>query len=570
MSQWSHGKLIMVLLGIGYFFLMFGNGIVSLTHPDEVFYVQSAKEMLSHHSWLTPMIFDQPHFEKPIFFFWLLAACIKWLGSNPFAARLVPALFGILGVLVTYWIAFMLFKNKRAAFLSGVILATSFIYIALSRAVLTDMVFSILVVIALAFFYYGFINQYQRKWGIVLCFVFSGLAVLTKGALGILFVFVPIAAFLGFKRELKFFKNQATFWGILFFLILVIPWHFYMVRTYGQSFIDEYVINDHIRRIFDAEHQKSNTFYFYPMTMLTGMFPWGLFLLPAGFWVYKNVGKAVASRDQFIFLLCWIFIIWGGVQMAHSKLASYIFPVFPALAIILGKYFDGAMTKAEPGFTKSMKIFAYIISALLLSAAAGGIVFGMKYSSYVDNSVYPVVFAGLVFICGLVILILSRRNYLGRIIGAVASISVILLTGLFFGRHYAEPWVSCEKISKIFQEIDQSNSTVLASKFYVRGIRYYTDRKMAVIDINGEGFFSPHPIPFLRSDGEVIDFLNQQLVTYCIVKESNVKDLERIAEGKFRLTHYQEIGGKYILKIEPLNYFIARYRPLLKLDDGQL
>jgi len=552
MNQWSHGKLIMLLLGISYFFLMFGNGLVSLTHPDEVFYAQSAKEMLAHQSWLTPMIFDQPHFEKPIFFFWLLAACIKWLGLNPFSARLMPAFFGIIGVMVTYWIAWMLFRDKRTAFLSGVILATSFIYIALSRAVLTDMVFSILVVIALAFFYYGFINKDRWDWGIVLCFIFSGLAVLTKGILGILFVFVPAAAFLSFKRELKVFRNQATLWGFLFFLALVIPWHLYMVRAYGQSFIDEYIINDHIRRIFDAEHQKSNTFYFYPMTMIAGMFPWGLFLLPAGFGVYKSVRKSGAYRDQFIFLLCWVFIIWGGVQIAHSKLASYIFPVFPALAVILGSYFEGVISRSESGFSKSMKSFAYIISVLLLSVSAAAIIFGQKYSSYVGNAAYPIVFGGLFFVCGLAIFIFNRKNHFSKLIGAVASISVILLTGLFFGRHYAEPWVSCEKISNVFKEIDQSDSTVLTSKFYVRGIRYYTDRKTAVIDINGEGFFSPHPIPFLRSDGEVIDFLYQQPVTFCIVKESNVKDLERIAEGKFRVTHYEEIGGKYILKIEQI------------------
>ena len=32
----------------------------------------------------------------------------------------------------------------------------------------------------------------------------------------------------------------------------------------------------------------------------------------------------------------------------------------------------------------------------------------------------------------------------------------------------------------------------------------------------------------------------------------NVKDLERITEGKFQITYYQEIGGKQILKIELL------------------
>lgn len=548
--QWSHSKAIAALLVIAYVFLMSGNGLVSLTHPDEVFYTQTAKEMLAHHSWLTPMIFDQPHFEKPIFFFWLMTLSIKWFGLNSFSARLMPSLFGILGVLVTYWLAFMLFRNKRLAFFSGVILATSFIYIALSRAVLTDMVFSILVVLALTFFYQGFRQPQRRDWATVMCFVFSALAVLTKGLLGVLFVFVPITVFLWLNKKLSYFRDRATLWGILIFFALTLPWYVYMVRTYGQAFIDEYIVNDHLRRIFEAEHQKSNTFYFYPMTMIGGMFPWGLFLLPAGYWVYRNMRTARGTRDQIIFLLCWIFIIVAGMQIAQSKLASYIFPVFPALAIILGFYFEGVLSQSDFVLGRSMKFFSYLMSILLLSAAVAALAFGSKYIAYLGTMAYPVTFAVLFFICGAAIFIFNRKNHFSKLIGIVASISLILLVGLFLGRHYAEPWVSCEKICAVFKALDRSDAVVLTSKFYTRGVRYYTNRKTAVIDINGEGFFSPHPIPFLKSDGEVIDFLNQQPVTYCIVKQANVKDLQRIAEGKFQLTFYEEIGGKHILKIE--------------------
>src|SRR3989338_6943220 len=148
----SHKKLVGILMAAAYV-LMMGNGFVSLTHPDEVFYVQSAKEMVQHNSWLTPLIFDAPQFEKPIFFFWLLALNIKLFGITPFVARFWPAFFAILGVAVTYWVAWMLFERKRLAFLSGLVLASSFIYLALARAVLTDMVFSVLVTATISLLY---------------------------------------------------------------------------------------------------------------------------------------------------------------------------------------------------------------------------------------------------------------------------------------------------------------------------------------------------------------------------------------------------------------------------------
>ena len=200
----NHRKLLAALVALSYVFLMLGNGLVSLTHPDEVFYVQTAKEMVTHNSWLTPLIFDWPHFEKPIFCFWLLALSVKFFGPVPFAARFWPALFGIIGVCVTYWLAWMLFRRKRLAFLAGFILSTSFIYLALSRAVLTDMVFSVWVALAVALFYWGYTDERRRDTAIVLCAAVCGIAVLTKGALGLFFPAAIIWIFLLYKRDVGF------------------------------------------------------------------------------------------------------------------------------------------------------------------------------------------------------------------------------------------------------------------------------------------------------------------------------------------------------------------------------
>ena len=56
-------KHIFILIVLSYFFFIFGNGIFSLTNPDEVFYAQTAKEMMERNSWMTPYIFGQPQFE---------------------------------------------------------------------------------------------------------------------------------------------------------------------------------------------------------------------------------------------------------------------------------------------------------------------------------------------------------------------------------------------------------------------------------------------------------------------------------------------------------------------------
>ena len=181
---------------------------------------------------------------------------------------------------------------------------------------------------------------------------------------------------------------------------------------------------------------------------------------------------------------------------------------------------------------------------------------GIAASTYKDFVIHPApVYAAAIMltVTAICILVFNRKREYFKMLLAHAGVTVALLAVLLLARPSAEPWVSCKDITDIFKAIDHSNSTVLTSKFYVRGIRFYTDRKMAVIDINGEGFFSPHPVPFLNTDQKVLEFLKTQPLTYAIVKEGNVRDLKRIVEGQpYRLEELRGVGGKHIVRIEKL------------------
>jgi 4-amino-4-deoxy-L-arabinose transferase-like glycosyltransferase len=240
-----HTTLLGILFVLAYFFHMFGNEIISLTHPDEVFYIQGAKEMLVHKEWLTPMIFDEVHFEKPFLSFALFALAIKWFGLTSFASRFWPAVFGIVGIGVVYWVAWTLFKRKRLAFLAGIILSSSFIYLALSRAVLTDMIFSTFIAISIGFFCMAYYNRKHKNPGIVLWLVVSAIAVLTKGLLGVAFPVSVALIFLMCKKDIAFLKSRSTLWGLLLFIGIAFPWHIVMYVRHGQWFLEEYFYNVH-------------------------------------------------------------------------------------------------------------------------------------------------------------------------------------------------------------------------------------------------------------------------------------------------------------------------------------
>lgn len=554
-KQQKHIVLLGILLAMSYIFLMFGNDIVSLTHPDEVFYIQSSKEMLAHNSWLTPMIFDSVQFEKPFLSFALFNLAIKVFGLTPFAGRFWPSAFGMFGIGAVYWIAWTLFKRKRLAFLSGIILMSSFIYLALSRAVLTDMIFSVIVAVSIGFFCYAYYSRKYKNAGIIWCCVIAAIAVLTKGLLGFLFPFSTIAIFLLYKKDLSFLKCRATLWGILLFLAVALPWHILMYARHGEWFLQEYFYNVHWRRILASEHARLDNWYFYIMLMFVGVIPWFLFWIPAARSIFRQFKKKMAERDKLFFLLAWIGSVYIFIQPAHSKLASYIFPVFPAIAIILAYAVNAALERADDGEDPRLfKVCAYIMSVLLVGVAIGGIIAAKQYTDVILDLQPIYISAGALVCVALLIFILNLKKKYILMLFAYLGVTMTLLGAAYSCRGFIEPWVSCKPICDVFKRIDQSDTPVLASKFYVRGIRFYTDRPMAVIDINGKGFWSPHPIPFLNKEHMVVDFLNERPVTWAVLKEGNVKDVKRILKDKpFRIEELDGIGGKFILKIEKTN-----------------
>lgn len=87
------------------------NHLLVITDPVESNYALTAKEMLASGDYVSPRIFGNYWYDKPIFFYWELIAAFKLFGINDFAARFFPALFGVAGVLLAY-----AFSTRKRAF----------------------------------------------------------------------------------------------------------------------------------------------------------------------------------------------------------------------------------------------------------------------------------------------------------------------------------------------------------------------------------------------------------------------------------------------------------------------
>jgi hypothetical protein len=94
------------------------------------------------------------------------------------------------------------------------------------------------------------------------------------------------------------------------------------------------------------------------------------------------------------------------------------------------------------------------------------------------------------------------------------------------------------------------NGKIISSKPIVRGVRFFTDKEVAVLNIRGEDFFSPHPIPYFDSDEKARVFLQKQQITFGVLTKSGLTDIRRISETyKLKLDILKVIGDEYIVRV---------------------
>lgn len=539
-------KQILVLIVLSYLFLMMGNSVLSLTNPDEVFYVQTAKEMMQQDSWMTPYLFGQPQFEKPILTYWLLRAAFELFGVSSFSARFFPALFGILGILGIYGLGLAIFKDWRRAMWAALVMMSSSLYIGLARTVFTDLFFTVFIFFSLALFYLAYLNNKMKMLFLLLAFVSSGLAVLTKGPLGFLVPGLAILMFLLIKKDIKFLFCKEALLGFVAFLLVSLPWYILMVNKYGSAFIQEFFYNDHIRRLLEAEHRSNDSWYFYPASILGCIMPWGLYAIGAFGLLISAVKKGIS--DTYLYLICWIAATFVIFQPAHSKLVSYIFPLFPAVALIVGGYISGALydTNRPP---RSF-IFASWATTLLFMLIPCGLVFAtIHFSEYIISKPPVYLLAGFFLVyCLILVLLLSKRRFS---IHAVL-ISVILPALLYFAfivHKDFDSYASSREACELLINKHKPEGKILVSKFFARGVRFFTDREVVVMDISGSGYFSPHPVLYLNTNEGVKTFLVSQPVTYAVLRKGTFKDLKRIASPDFDVELLNVCGDEHVVKV---------------------
>lgn len=475
--------IIMTVLICLLFTFMLGNR--SLSVPDEGRYVEIPREMTVSGNYLTPRLNGVKYFEKPVFFYWLEAFSIKLFGLNEFTLRLWPALFALFGCLAVAVSGARLF-GRRTGLLSAVVLATSLLYYGLSRAIILDMPVSILLTLSLLSFLMATHEApgLKRRLYVWAFTAFAALAVLTKGLIGILIPGMVIGAWILLLGEWRMLKTLYLPSGLALFLIIAAPWHI-MVGMANPEFNQFYFIHEHFQRFLTKVHGRYQSFWYFIPIVALGLFPWTAFLLQA---IKHSVPSTWRERHEHrdtLFLLLWAGLVFLFFSASSSKLVPYILPVFPPLALLIGRYMAAAWDSRDfPGLRAGYA--AVLIASLILAAAV--LCLPYYWPKPAEAQILGVYRYTMTFTLAIGVAVtwgLVRYRRLRWAFIALAMTSALFLIQV----NAAAPRVDTKSVKQLAIELKarlRPGDEVASYREYYQDLPVYLEQRITVVDWGGE------------------------------------------------------------------------------------
>ena len=337
---------ILFLFLLSSFFLVFYLGNGSLASWDEAVYACISKEIFQSGNWLNITLDGKSWSDKPPLAFWATAFFYKLFGLNEFSARLFSGLCGVGVVLVTYLFGTRLL-NRWVAFLGALVLLSSSHFIRFTRFGMLDAPLTFFLSLALYFFWSG----REKNRYLIFSGVAIGLALMTKGFAALL-IFPIIWLYCWWADELEVLTRSSYWIGVMVAVAIALPWNLYELFTHRGDFMQNVVIKHLILRTSTPLDGHVGSYYFYIRTLVNKYHPWVLIgIFSAPYFLFK----AIKDRErEIIFLSVWMFLIFAVITLVRTKLAWYIFPIYPALSLSVGYFLAKMFGEEKVWFVRFM------------------------------------------------------------------------------------------------------------------------------------------------------------------------------------------------------------------------
>lgn len=301
---------------------------------DEHFYTDSAIRMHETGNLLTPAYADgSPRFNKPVLSYWMILAGFRAFGISVLTSRLASLLAGLGILLLAFRLSRRLFTAPAIAFTTVLILAANLDLITASMRATPDVFLTLFALLGLSGFAGLLLDNRARPGDAWCAYVGAGLAVASKGMLGILLL--AFAFLFALARRNRAAKLRALWQPLpmLVGLALALAWFVAVYVKYGDLAVQGFLQDQVGNRVSSSARQVAGNLSSYSLGLLFSFFPWSL-LLVAGLIVNRPALKRTVTSQApaFLFILAWYALLLLVFSPANLTRTRYLLPSFPLLA----------------------------------------------------------------------------------------------------------------------------------------------------------------------------------------------------------------------------------------------
>jgi 4-amino-4-deoxy-L-arabinose transferase-like glycosyltransferase len=470
--------------------------------PVEPRYAEIARVMFLKNEWIVPTVNGSLYADKPILYFWLVLIFSKLAGAvNEWTVRL-PAALGGLGVVLTTYKVGKDFYNPRIGMIAAMALATSARVIWESRWAHLDTLFTFFFTLSMLFAARALLRKGKPN-EIIPAYAFMALATLTKGLIGIVLPALVLVSFVVVRREWRLLREARLLTGVIVFLVIAAPWFILVARATDGRWLNDFIYLHHIQRYVAGVGHRQPIYYYFT-TLPLDFLPWSIFIVPALF--AYGMRKRLSQDAVSLFFTLWFLAVFLFFTLSDTKRELYLLPLFPPLALLVGRYIDDLIAEKLPQ--------TRIYRALLIGCFAlfGLVSFGLPVAAWffrrdAVGAILP--FAVTMGLGSLCITCCAWRRRPGMVFGAT-TLTMLLgaLTASMSLLPYLDRFKSPRPFSLAVKRIIPPTASLYVYADTMNDFNFYMERDV---------------IPVISKDTEVQKLVAPEQTVYLLIRERDLK-----------------------------------------------
>jgi 4-amino-4-deoxy-L-arabinose transferase-like glycosyltransferase len=489
-------------------------------------YAQVAREILHNHDWVNMTIGHEAYEQKPPLLFWIGATVFSLFGVSGPIYKAAVLLVALIGAFATFKLGELLYDRvtgKLAAFFW----ITSLGFIHFTSDIHTDTLLAVPVMLAIWQFAAYF--KYRRELNFYLGAVFVGLAMLTKGPVGLVIPGAAVGTHLLLTRNFKGIFNYRWLLAIPVVFIVILPALIGLFQHFGIEGLKFYFWTNNVGRVTGSYKGSNSDPFFYLHTSLYMLAPWMVFAF-VGLVLQlreKIVNRKSPAANNEYYTLGGLLFYLVIASVARQKNPHYEMAVLP-LFLLLGARW-AVLIYEGTDFRKLKKVVSVIhlfIGIVLVMA-----VYPFLLYFFPDGKLG--VWVVVILLTGFFLYSISWKNSLHKQLTSLfLAISIFMFTlnthilpGL---AKYHSPLEACKVFNE--QAVEGAKLHIFTEDARYWGIFFYSKNYGRYLVTADDLRAANLPAgDWLYTSAEGLELLNELQVTYKLVEEMPHRSLSRIS-----------------------------------------